>query len=135
MSTLAQINGESLAVPGLRFWGARDVQQSGWADRFSLIASDHRGAIELWEVRDERLAGFSTLRGAYGGIEVHSPTPKYDGHEPMAECVVLGGRDCYCDGSSLAYAEKARPLIEAGDSAALLRLLADWHASHFGGAS
>lgn len=125
MSTLAQIGLTAHAVPGLRVWSAPDVLQSGLHDRFSVVASDERGAVELWQ-----LGG-----GPLGGIEVHSPTPLYgDEDSPIPGCHVLGGRDCYCDGSSLAFTEQAHPLIAAGDSAAVLRLLADWHAREFGGA-
>lgn len=129
MSTLARINGEALAVPGLRFWGGVDIQNSGWHDRVSLVASDKAGAVELWE------AGRNTTYGPIGGIEVHSRKPVYDGQEPMEECSILHGGECYCDGSSLAYFEQAKPLIEAGDSASLLALLARWHQSHFAAGS
>lgn len=128
MTTLARINGEALAVPGLRFWGRSDLQNNGWANRVSLLASDSRGAIELWESNTQSI-------GSFGGIEVHSRTPQYDGQGSMGSCAALHGDECYADGSSLAYVERAQPLIAAGDSAGVLALLADWHRSHFGAAA
>lgn len=126
MNSLARINGESLAVPGLRFWGGRDIHRTGWTDRVSLIASDSRGAVELWQ------AGYGYSGAQVGGIEVHSRTPQYDGQEPLGgSCAALHGDDCYADGSTLAYTDQALPLIQAGDSAGVLRLLARWHEAHF----
>lgn len=128
MTGLARINGEALAVPGLRFWRARNIQ-GGWPLRVSLICEDGRGAIEVWA--DTSPDWPKNL----GGVEVHSRTPQYDGQESLSGCSVLRGADCYADGSSLAYGVQFAPLIEAGDSAAVLRLAADWHASHFGPAA
>lgn len=42
--------------------------------------------------------------GYMGGIEVHSHTPLWNGHASLPACTVLG-RDCYHDGSSLAFQE------------------------------
>lgn len=115
---LRDINGEALAVPGLRFWAKRR------ADVFAVIAQDDRGAAELWndESRRDR-----------GGVELHSPTDWGRWSEHHSDCTVLGG-DCWPDGSLSAWSRFA-PLIKVGDSCGVLALLAEWHAAHFGGGS
>lgn len=122
MTTLAQINGEALAVPGLRFWGNRD----GYV--FAIIAQDELGAAELWW----------DSRHDHGGIELHSPRDwgRFGaGQGPMNPgCTILGG-DCWSDGSLTAWYRVFLPLVEAADSAGVLRELARWHATHLGGAS
>jgi len=122
MSTLEKVNGEALSVPGLRFWGQRKH------GRVALIASDERGAVELWT----REGGLSD----HGGIELHSPRPLYGENTPdFTDCDILPGQLCWTDGSSLAWPRTFVPLIRANDSAGVLRKIAEWHASHFGGAS
>lgn len=39
----------------------------------------------------------------YGGVEVHSKTPQYTGHEPLTYPCQWTGGDCYIDGSSRAF--------------------------------
>lgn len=126
--TLATVNGEHYAVPGLTFWG----QRTDWGGdvRIALVCFDGRGAVEVWTVEAWMHSSRALYRGL-GGVEIHSPAPHYDGDEPIEGCTVLDV-PCYTDGSSLAYGEQFLPLIEAGDSEAVLRLLAEWHASHFG---
>lgn len=118
--TLVQVNGEELAVPGLRFWGmARD-------GRISIVASNEYGAAELW-TREE------WLNTDMGGIEIHSPSVLFDfAPDPIPHCDILNG-PCWTDGSSLAYSETFLPWIRAGSSPAVLSELAEWHASRFGG--
>lgn len=132
-TTLDKINGESLSVPGLRFWGHRSPHFPG---RFAIVASNERGAVELWAEQTGQRVQAITGDSSYGGIEIHSPRPLCDGQDPVSnECEIslgagLGGT-CWTDGSSLVYVEGVLPLLRAGDSQGVLRLLADWHASHF----
>ena len=130
MSTLATINGEALAVPGLRFWGRAR------RGRIAIICSDDRGAVELWTQREWMTSADPVMRGL-GGVELHSPRPLCDFFlDPsFTDCEILPGGVCYADGSSLAYSETFLPLIDAGDSAGVLRELAGWHETHFGGAA
>lgn len=119
MSTLAQINGEALAVPGLRFWGQRK------RGRIAIIAQDERGAVELWT----REGGLTD----HGGIELHSPRPMYGERTPdFTDCDILPGGECWTDGSSLAWPGTFMPLVRANDSEQVLREIAHWHATHFG---
>jgi len=130
-ATLATLNGEALAVPGLEFWGKRI--RWGNQHRIALICSDNRGAIELWTCEEWMHAPDPMLRDL-GGIEIHSRAQMYDGQDPIPDCTILGGDGrCYTDGSSLAYS-RLRPLIEAGASAAVLEELAGWHRARFGSA-
>lgn len=116
-ATLATINGEAFAAPALQFWG----RHAG--NRIAIICSNPHGAVEVWH---------STYFGSaeLGGVEFHSPAPLFDGDEPHEDCTILGGR-CYTDGTSMGYTRQFLPLIQAGDSPRLLRLLADWHAGEF----
>lgn len=124
--TLATINGEAFAVPGLTFTGTRR-QRGDWT-RLSLICRDARGAVEVWTYDQ---------MPSMGGVEFHSPTPLYGDVEPdHTDCdIVPGVGRCWYDGSSLTYAQRLLPLIEAGDSTAVLRQMAAWHEQQFGGAS
>lgn len=131
MMELVHVNGEMLSVPGLVFRGYR------WPDgrRFSIIAANERGAAELWsEQYGANAAAVVALIGesSWGGIELHSPHP-WDGMSgpPIQDCHVLNGA-CWSDGSLLVYSREVLPLLAARDSRGILRLLADWHAAHFG---
>lgn len=61
-------------------------------------------------------------------VSYHSYTPKYDGHTDSGPCDYLGGKPCYCDGSSLS----ARPICElliAEGSEAVWKELERWYES------
>jgi hypothetical protein len=118
MSTLAKINGEALAVPGLRIWG-----RSAYG-RFAIIAQDEHGAAELW--CDE-------TRPDIGGVELHSPRDWGRFSLTAEDCEILGGR-CWSDGSLSAWNRTFVPLVEARDSEGVLRKLVGWHRAYFGGA-
>lgn len=125
VTTLARINGEALAVPGLRFWARRDSSYTadGWT-LYSLIASDERGASELWCFLE---------RPAMGGIEYHQPVPHAEGDVPhSANCEIRSGA-CYREGSSWDWRHRFLPLVKTGDSRGVLRLLADCHSRAFEG--
>lgn len=129
--TLAAVNGEHYAVPGLTFWGRR-VPWAGGDIRVALICSDHRGAIELW-TSESWMNSKNVIYRGLGGVEVHStsPQPGDSVDDAIDGCEIIGG-PCFTDGSSLAYSEQFLPLIEAGDSEGVLRLLAYWHRREFG---
>lgn len=124
MSTLRDINGEALSVPGLRFW-AEDKPMN----RFRIVAQNDKGAVELWQghVPDE-----VTLPGPFGGVEIHSPVAlhSWEPDPDFYDCPILGGK-CWTDGSSLTFSEGFHPLIQAGDSEGVLSMLAGWHVSKF----
>jgi hypothetical protein len=120
VTTLERINGEALAVPGLRIWG-------NWSGPvFAIIAQDGRGAAEVWwdSVSDD------------GGVELHHATQPADTvpYDEVTHCTILDGR-CWADRSLVAWPAQFVPLVRAGDSAGVLRRLAGWHDAHFGGHS
>ena len=128
MATLATINGEALAVPGLTFWGKR----TAWGNddrRIALICSDQRGAVELWTC--ENWMTSNPMYRKLGGVEIHARSPQHDFMTNIPDCEIVGG-GCWTDGSSLAYSETFLPMIDRGDHAGVLRELANWHAAHFG---
>ena len=119
MNTLVDINTDAITVDGLQFeFGTRPHGAP------NLIAKNEHGAIELWQMQ------------GIGGVEIHSPKPLGNGddNDGNDSCYVLD-TPCWHDGSSLEYVEKFAPLLNAGDSAAILRLLADWHRTELGGAA
>lgn len=132
MTTLATVNGEALAVPGLTFWGKR--VNWGGDRRIALICSDDRGAVELWTC-EGYMNSTNPIHRSLGGVEIHSRRPLYDfAPEPsFTDCEIVPDGRCWADGSSLAYGRDFLPLIDAGDHAGVLRTLAEWHVSHFGG--
>jgi hypothetical protein len=131
MSTLARINGEALSVPGLRFWGRR--MQWGKHSRVGIYCGDERGAVEVWTID-------TPVATDVGGVEIHSPVnfdpPRWsaDGTPDIEHCEIIGG-PCWTDGSSLAFLRDFLPMIQAANSKGVLRELAAWHESHFGGQS
>lgn len=129
MTTLDKINGEAFSVHGLRFWGLRLPARPS---RFSIIAQNERGAVELWSEKMDPRAREIIGRDTFGGVEIHSPVRPYKDWEPdITDCVVLDG-NCWCDGSGLAYDETFLSLINTGNSRKILELLAEWHESRFG---
>lgn len=54
-------------------------------------------------------------------IGYHAPTPQYEGQSPM-DCSILGGQQCYYDGSGL-QADKFVPEFLAGGSDAVWAML------------
>lgn len=132
MTSLDKINGECLSVPGLRFWGARFRP-----GRFSIIAQNELGAVELWQQKLPEKAALIMQEDSYGGVEIHSPTPKFlwpgedDDKPTITDCHVLNG-DCWSDGSSLIYDELFLPLIKTGRSREILQGIAHEHRSQFG---
>lgn len=53
----------------------------------------------------------------------HSPTPRYEGQEPLTvSCEFLGGRPCYTDGSTLAAADVFKLFVQFGEEALWRRL-------------
>lgn len=127
VGTLARINGEAYAAPGLTF-RRRSVD-----GKLAIVCSDSRGAAEVWHlVPDPKVDAILGGR-LLGGVEKHSPVQIHDFMSEPIECDILGG-PCWADGTSLGFDETFAPLIAAGDSQAVLRELAEWHASWFGGA-
>ncbi len=124
--TLAHINGESLAVPGLAFRG-RMVN-----GKIAIVCSDSRGAAELWHFAPDPKIDAILGGRLLGGVEKHSPVQVHDFMPDPIECDILGG-PCWADGTSLGFDETFAPLIAGGNSQAVLRELANWHASWFGG--
>jgi hypothetical protein len=128
-TTLQSLNFETAKLPGLRVWG---FPSPHWEGRVSIVVQNERGAVELWSAPTAPEVEAITHSNSIGGVEIHSPTQLYDfAAEPTSEaCNVLDG-NCWSDGSSLAYSDKFLPLIQAGNTTAILHALADWHESHF----
>lgn len=129
MADLADLDLAAHTAPGVAY----RLDRKG-AARISLICHDERGAIELWMTDlaaiPPSVRSIASVRMS-GGVEIHSTTP-LDGDEPgWGDCPVLPGRTCYSGGVSL-VGLPFLSLIEAGDSAAVLRLLAERHAQAFG---
>lgn len=68
-------------------------------DRLCWAVIGERGAIHVW--------CFST-NFTLGGIEIHSKTPIYEGHEPNKDSCWLIGDNCHHDGSGLQYSGRIR---------------------------
>ena len=99
--------------------------------RESFVFITENGAIEGWRTPEYGQAKYHPS-GYYGGIEVHSKSPKYSGHEPHpGQCQWTGGV-CYHDGSSLAF-ERIEWAFD--NPAYIFGELAEWANSHLGGAS
>lgn len=120
MTALQTIDPRAIDLPGLDTW-TRYISDN---DTEVLIAQSPRGAIELWQ---------SQHMPHVGGVETHSPVQLHqDEPEPdMSHCRIIDG-PCWSEGTSAAFTQVFLPLIQAGDSAGVLRMLAEWHATHLG---
>ncbi len=100
----------------------------GKLERESYVYSTPAGAIELWRTQEAGVPNWHQT-GHYGGVEVHSSVPLYDGqtHVP-GHCEWVRGGKCYTDGSSLAFDEFER---DFGSPEYLKPALANWHRSRF----
>ncbi|MDP9184106.1 MAG: hypothetical protein M3O29_00365 [Actinomycetota bacterium] len=100
----------------------------GKLERESYVYSTPAGAIELWRTPEAGVANWHQT-GHYGGVEVHSPVPLYDGQTLVpGQCEWVRGGKCYTDGSSLAFDEFER---DFGSPDYLKPALANWHRSRF----
>lgn len=82
-------------------------------DRESYVALNKDRSIEAWRSTVTRPGGLDDSdddmrllypTGYLGGVEVHSPTPHYEGQQPLDRpCSYVVGGKCYPDGSSLAF--------------------------------
>ena len=97
-------------------------------DRFNKTAAHFHGRLS--ETRREHSDAYQTLRvGQFKGlwfdptgIELHYPTPRYEGQQPYKNCGVSGG-DCYIDGTSLGADRFAR-YWDGDDKSAFLEVKA-----------
>jgi hypothetical protein len=126
-TTLQRLNFETAKLPGLRVWG---FPSPHWPGRVSIVVQNDRGAVELWSAPTAPEVEAITRHNSIGGVEIHSPKPLYDDQPASEDCQVLGG-NCWTTGSSLAYGDTFLPLIQAGNTVAILHRLADWHESTF----
>jgi hypothetical protein len=100
----------------------------GKLERESYVYSTPAGAIELWRTPEAGDLHWHQT-GHYGGVEVHSPVPLYDGQTSIpGYCEWVRGGKCYSDGSSLAFDEFER---DFGSPDYLKPALANWHRSRF----
>lgn len=100
----------------------------GKLERESYVYSTPGGAIELWRRPEAGEVQYSQT-GYYGGLESHSPAPRYDGQTPMpGHCEWVRGGKCYTDGSSMAFDEFEH---DFGSPDYLKSALTDWHHSLF----
>lgn len=70
--------------------------------RESFVLIFESGAIEGWRTPEGPGTQFHES-GHYGGVEVHSKTPRYDGQEPNPDYCEWTRGDCYHDGSAMAF--------------------------------
>ena len=63
-------------------------------------------------------------------IGYHSPTPRYEGQEPL-HCEFIGGKDCYYDSSSLNAERFPDILLKEGDEG-IWRELEEYYKQTFG---
>lgn len=63
----------------------------------------------------------------YGGVEIHSKLPLYDGHQPHPEPCQWTRGTCYHDGSSLAY-DQIAPIFD--NPTLLFAELGEWAYAH-----
>ena len=99
---------------------AHTISTSG---RESYTLTYASGTIEGWRTRSVFNPDLY-----YGGIEVHSKTPMYEGQvDPFMNCELTGG-DCYPDGSSLAYERDIKDLFDVTAPDEMYAELARWAA-------
>jgi hypothetical protein len=63
------------------------------------------------------------------GVDLHTKTPRYEGHSPTNGCHITGGK-CYCDGSALLGDEFFETLVAEGEEGLWKRMeqqFRDWH--------
>lgn len=123
MTTLGTIDPRAIDLPpGMDTWTRYDSDTATDA----IIMQSSRGAVELWQAATAVAAA-----AGIGGVEIHSPVQLHqDEPEPdMSHCRIIDG-PCWSDGTSAAFTQVFLPLIQAGDSAGVLRMLAEWHATH-----
>lgn len=94
--------------------------------RESFIYITENGAIEGWRTPASDMLHPDRH---YGGIEVHSKTPMFEGHEPHPESCQWTRGVCYHDGSSLAF-ERIEWSFDSPDC--IFDELAAWADSHLG---
>ena len=88
--------------------------------RDSYVYITEHGAIEGW--RAPTVANrFGETH--YGGIEVHSKTPRYPDHQPHPDYCQWTRGVCFHDGSSLAF-DQIRPYFN--DPETMFSVLAEW---------
>lgn len=110
-----------------KFWHViRELD--GKLERESYVYSTPKGAIELWRTPEAGDLHWHET-GHYGGVEVHSPVPLYEGQTSIpGHCQWVRGGTCYSDGSSLAFDEFERD-FDAPEY--LQSALGNWHSSRF----
>ena len=96
-------------------------------DRESYLYITEVGTVEAWRTKAGDADPFWNPTGYYGGIEVHSKTPMYDGQKPLGRHCELTHGDCYTDGSSLAF-EQVERFFDT--PAYVFSVLADWAESN-----
>lgn len=106
-----------------------DGNESMQREMFVYITDD--GAVEGWRSPSSGFdQGLIYPTGYFGGIEVHSKTPRYESQQPMPTHCQWTGGTCYPDGSSMAFDAIARHFESPGFVFAVLE---DWVRSAFGG--
>jgi len=88
---------EPVFIHEKKTWHTEDGEYK--RDRESYVVLTPDCSVEAW-----RMSSLSAPYERVGGVEVHSPTPLYEGHQPLDRpCSYVPGGICYTDGSSLAF--------------------------------
>lgn len=72
------------------------VLMGGIQKRYSWSIFNDKGAIEVWAEQQY------TSPEWFGGVEIHSPKPLYEGQQVIEKCRHTMGK-CYCDGTSVYF--------------------------------
>lgn len=94
-------------------------------NRESIVVSGEHGAVELWRTPSPDADSFGPMDQHYGGLELHSRKPAYDGQKQHEGCPNTESGTCYPSGSSMAY-DHMRFAFAIRDNAASRALNADY---------
>lgn len=78
-----------------------DMTERRDREAFALIMEG--GAVEGWRTKALSADPMFAPTGYYGGIEIHSREPLYEGHQQADFHCDLINANCYHDGSSMAF--------------------------------
>lgn len=83
------------------------------------------GGVHIW-AEDTPKSPFNQGERFFGGVEVHSKAPMYDG-QPVGHnhCWLTDG-PCYHDGTSLYFAEKIEPMLQSVDGGSVPEHLTEY---------
>ena len=96
-------------------------------DRESYVYITERGAVEGW--RTKEIGSQVHPSGYYGGIEIHSKAPLFEGQDPHPGLCQWTNGTCYHTGSSLSFEQIE---LSFDDPDHLFSVLQEWGHIYFG---